>query len=141
MNQTLVWTRFAVVCQDCKRRFRITKEALNVNREHLVGAQGQEVADDNTDADVAAQFEFCMECTGGCHDTGEFIEDNPYARRWDPKGWAFDVLARMVRTTHQLENVIARDALYPATRTRLVRRLARCAFLAEALRDRIDGRC
>lgn len=137
MTETLVWSRFAVVCSGCNRRFRITKDALAENRRHLVAAQGEEVSDDNSDADVAMQFEFCMECSGGVHDTGEFIHDNPWARRWDPKGWALDTLDRMMRAVFQLENSLARGQR-PEERT--VRRLSRCAFIAEALRARIDGR-
>lgn len=138
ITKPLVWSRFAVVCHGCNRRFRITKDALAQNREHLIAAQGQEVSDDNSDADVAAQFEFCMECSGGCHDTGEFINDNPWARRWDPKGWALDTLARMAVASVEL-NKLSTFAQEFVTQRHLLR-LRRCAFVAEALRDRIDGR-
>lgn len=140
MNGTarIAWSRYTGWCQGCRRRFRITLEALAQNREHLIAAHGQEVSADNSDAELATQFEFCMECSGGCKNTGEFINDNQFALRWDPKGWALVTLERMARATFQLENAVAKG--YNRVDERLLRRLARCAFLAEALRARIDGR-
>jgi hypothetical protein len=138
ITKPLVWSRYAVMCHGCNRRFRVGKDALATVRQSLIDQQGEEVSNDNTDGDVAAGIEFCLECSGGLVETGEFINDNPYARRWDPKGWALDTLAALVRElaavqTFELHNNPAREAWF---RSRMKRR----AFVAEALRDRIDGR-
>ena len=136
MSRNIVWSRFVAVCMDCSRRFRVGKDAIAESR----AALGVEESAGFSDKDIAKGIDFCLECSGGLHDTGEFIEKNRLARRWDPKGWALDTLARMAGAVRQLEIATARQTLHPATMQRLMRRLGRCAALGDALRDRIDAR-
>ncbi len=129
--RSIVWSRFAVVCQSCRRRFRIDMDALADARTRL----GPEESDDTSDRELAMGIECCLECTGGMVDTGEFIDENPHARRWDPKGWALETLAAMAREVLCMIDCHVRDRQWYETR------MKRRAAVACALRDRIDGRC
>lgn len=124
------WSRYTGWCQSCRRRFRIENTVMEVHR-----GPG-----DMSDIEIAQSLEYCAKCAGGVDLPGEYINDNPEALRWDPKGWALVTLERMARATRALERAIAERTLFPATQCRIVRRLVRCAFLGEALRARIDGR-
>lgn len=131
---TLRWTRYAVVCRSCNRRFRIDLDTLAETRKlnHFVPAA--------TDAQIATYVEFCMECSVGAVETGEFVEENPAARRWDPKGWALDTLAKSTReAVAALAEAFKQDGNNEKLR-HLTVRCTRRAFVAEALRDRIDGK-
>lgn len=128
--KTIAWSRYTAICADCNRRFRVDLEALAIAR-----TQGGPEEECLSDRDLVGSIEFCMECTAGLSDTGEFIADNPHARRWDPKGWALDTLAAMARELIAHFDQGARDGDPETAELRLRRR----AFVAQALRDRIDG--
>lgn len=130
MTTTIAWTRYTNICDICRKRFRIDKATLEDERDSLAHALGVEPRD----TDVVAVISLCHRCVWDEEGVGEFIEDKPHARRADPKGWALDTLAAMARDVRgHLESARAGD------RKRFELRLWRRAFVAQALRDRIDG--
>ena len=128
------YSRFTSVCDNCHWRFRVDKGTLDEHRADLSADLGGTA----TDQDVAAVITICHRCCWGDDGIGEFIHENPSARRWDPKGWALDVLKRIGPSVFELSMLYGR--LSEARVQQLSGRLSRCIFLATALRDRIDGR-
>lgn len=138
MVTTSAWSRYTNVCDDCRRRFRILKAELEEQRPDVAEAMGEGVP--VSDADVAAVISLCHRCIYGDAGVGEFIDENPHARRWDPKGWALDTLAKSTReAVAALEEALKSDGQSEKL-THLTTRCKRRAFVAEALRDRIDGK-
>jgi hypothetical protein len=132
MVTTIAWSRFTSVCDNCHWRFRIDKATLDEHRADLSGDLGGTA----TDEDVAAVITICHRCVWGEEGVGEFIHENPAARRWDPKGWALDTLAALAREVVKHLDQGARDGDPELAEVRLRRR----AFVAKELRARIDGR-
>jgi hypothetical protein len=134
MVATISWSRFTSVCDDCHRRFRLSKEVVEAERLELCENNGGDIEAQ----DAAALLTMCHRCVWGDEGIGEFLDENPDARRWDPMKWSLDTLASMAREVNKyLMNGGGPMNGAPDT---VGLRLKRRAFVAEELRARIFGR-
>lgn len=61
----LTWTPFIAKCTNCGRRFRVSQQAIDENRESM-DTEGQ------TDQQIAESFDFCIGCIIGASPEGEY---------------------------------------------------------------------
>jgi hypothetical protein len=132
MVTTITWSRFTNVCDNCGRSFRLSKQVVEEERLELCENNGGEIEAQ----DAAALLTMCHQCVWGDEGIGEFLDENPAARRWNHEAWALDTLAAMAREVVKHFDEGARDGDPELSEVRLRRR----AFVAEELRARIFGR-
>jgi hypothetical protein len=132
MVTTIVWSRFTNTCDNCGRRFRLSKEVVEDERLELCENNGGDIAAE----DAAALLTMCHRCIWGDEGIGEFLDENRAARRWNPTQWALDTLAALDREVVKHLDEGARDGDPELADIRLRRR----AFVAAELRARIYGR-
>lgn len=63
------WTAHTFYCHCCHRVARASAEAIASEREHSD-------CDGMTDADIAASFDYCLECCDGVIHEGEHVNAN-----------------------------------------------------------------